>query len=112
MNMNAIFHCMPALLLVAAPVAPPALSPAAPPARALPADLAGLAAHEDESLSGLRAGAPVGTIALEETERDVLRAAEAGAPELCDLRGGEFSDRDLTVIAVIALAIIAIAIIL
>jgi hypothetical protein len=45
-------------------------------------------------------------------ERVTLRAADQSAGDLADLRGGVMDDHDLTVVAVVALAVIALILIL
>jgi hypothetical protein len=104
--MNLMTFCIAPLVLSAAP-----LHTAPPPTPADPV-LSALVVQDDASLGELRGGAPEQRVAMGSEELSALRAAEAANTDLADLRGGELDDHDLTVIAVIALAIIAIAIII
>jgi hypothetical protein len=104
--MSMLSICIAPLVLAAAPIrAVPASTPTDPTLRALQA-------QDDVSLGDLRGGAPETRVALGVDELAALRAADAAGTDLADLRGGELDDHDLTVIAVVALAIIALAIIL
>jgi hypothetical protein len=104
--MNLMYLCIAPLVLTVAPISRIAAAPVDP-------TLVALQSCEDASLGSLRAGAPERRAALGVDELAVLQAADrAAAADLADLRGGELDDHDLTVIAVIALAIIAVAIIL
>jgi hypothetical protein len=59
-------------------------------------------------LAELRGGGAAGGAALCASEAGALRAAEARAPELAALRGGDvcFDDRELKIIGVTALAVL------
>lgn len=104
--MNLMTFCIAPLALSAAPLhSVPARAPADPV-------LSALVARDDASLGELRGGAPEARVGFAAEELSELRAAQSASPDLADLRGGELDDHDLTVIAVVALAIIAIAIIL
>jgi hypothetical protein len=102
--MNFLSFCVAPLVLCAAPIQ----------ANGSQADptLVALTCIDDSSLATLRGGAPELSRPLDDQETATLRAADAAAGDLADLRGGSLDDHDLTVIAVVALAIIAIAIIL
>ncbi len=73
--------------------------------------LVSLTTQDDASLAELRGGAPEARVALGDAELAGLRAADAAGTDLADLRGGDLDNHDLTVIAVIALAVIAIILI-
>jgi hypothetical protein len=104
--MNMLSFCIAPLVLAAAPIrAVPASMPTDPVLRALQA-------QDDVSLGALRGGAPETRIALGVDELTALRAADAAGTDLADLRGGELDNHDLTVIAVVALAVIALVLIL
>jgi hypothetical protein len=104
--MNMMSFCIAPLVLAAAPLGVvPRSAPADPALRAL-------SLQDDASLGDLRGGAPEEQVRMGAEELATLRAADRSAGDLADLRGGALDDHDLTVIAVVALAIIAIAIIL
>jgi hypothetical protein len=104
--MNLMTFCIAPLVLSAAPLKTMAPSVPADPV------LSALVAQDDAALGELRGGAPEEHATLTGEELTALRAADAAGTDLADLRGGTLDDHDLTVIAVVALAIIAIAIIL
>lgn len=111
--MSTMIRRLFALFLVSCVSGAPALAaPWHPRAPAVSFRLDGLRNAEDPSLGALRAGSPAPRVALSTEERARLHEAEFFAPDLADLRGGVMDDHDLTVIAVVALAIIAVAIIL
>jgi hypothetical protein len=104
--MNMLSFCIaPLVLSTAALQSTPTRSQSDPSLRAL-------AQLDDTTLCDLRGGAPEMRMALGDDELASLRAADAASTDLADLRGGTLDDHDLTIIAVVALAIIAIAIIL
>jgi hypothetical protein len=103
--MNMMSFCIAPLVLSAAPMRAVPTQPADPVLRAL-------AAQDDAALGELRGGAPEARVALGADELAALRAADAAGTDLADLRGGAMDDHDLTVIAVVALAVIALVLIL
>jgi hypothetical protein len=109
--MNLMTFCIAPLVLSAAPLHTMSLHTVSPHDPADPV-LSALVVQDDAALGELRGGAPEEHAALAGEELAALRAADAAATDLADLRGGTLDDHDLTVIAVVALAIIAIAIIL
>jgi len=104
--MNMLTFCIAPLVLSAAP-----LRTVPPPTPADPA-LSALVVRDDAGLGELRGGAPAVSVALGSEELSALRAADAANTDLADLRGGELDNNDLTVIAVVALAVIALVLIL
>lgn len=76
------------------------------------ATLAALSRLEtSSSLSTLRAGAPA-THTLAELDRAELKRADRTSGHLVDMRGGEFTDHELLIIGLTALAIVLLIIIL
>lgn len=72
-----------------------------------------LRALEDPSLASQRGGAIAPRASLGAEERDQLRRAEAASAELADLRAGEvtLTDRDITLIAIVAAVVLIIIIV-
>jgi len=68
---------------------------------------------EDPALQTQRAGAVALRAELGAAERDQLRSAEATSAELADMRAGDvtLTDRDVTLIAIVAAVILIIVII-
>jgi hypothetical protein len=68
---------------------------------------------EDPALHTQRAGAVALRSAIGAEERDQLRSAEAASTQLADMRAGEvtLTDRDITLIAIVAAVILIIIIV-
>ena len=72
-----------------------------------------LRALEDPSLASQLGGAVPARAAIGAEERDQLRRAEAASAELADLRAGDvtLTDRDITLIAIVAAVVLIIIIV-
>jgi hypothetical protein len=72
----------------------------APSASARGGEAAALRSHCDAGLESLRAGRTVAPAQLPAVERAELRSAESCSPDLLEMRAGELTDREWTMVAV------------
>jgi hypothetical protein len=99
--------------LLALALIPPAAAahPLSAPSGATRGEASVLREHGDASLESLRAGRTATTMAIPADERAALRSAESGSADLLEMRAGEFTEREWTLVLVGALVVLLIILI-